>query len=180
MGFAIFYSPPRESPPLLICGINPSNFDGRNAPLDGPNNRAMLSGRIPETNSYLNNGHLFGERLMALFDRDLIRSAVGMNVWHFQAVANADKAPKDLRRNCEERTLRLIRATRPAAVLALGMPLLKAMDVPVHPMPDTRAAKRAEFHGIPVFYLSHPTGAHTRHDATHDAPVVHAAIKRVL
>lgn len=85
-GFAIFYTPPSYEPPLLIIGMNPSNFAGSGASLKAAPNAAMLEGKPPGVNSYLEHNHEFAIALRKGFAKhfNLLEAAVGMNVWYFQ------------------------------------------------------------------------------------------------
>jgi hypothetical protein len=178
-GFAIFYTPRIMNPRLLIVGQNPANFAGR-GPLTAFPNGVMLSAEAPTRNSYLEDDHGFAVALRQLFacHLDLLQSAVGMNVWHFQASsAQAVVAPRELRRFCQATTLSLIEAMKPAAVLCFGKRAfnvvrqkIKGTDI------DGTKALRVTTPLTQAWYVRHATGSWTKDAAFQDTPVVLAEI----
>jgi hypothetical protein len=172
VGFAIFYTPYRFSPELVIAGQNPSNFSGRNSPLTAPPNRDMLSGIRPTKSSYVEHEHLFASALGEAFEiiPELLADAVGMNVWHFQCVSEAEKAPKDLIEFCENNSERLVDSLSPRNVLCLGRVPWKALTRRDRGerVPDTKYAESVRIGDTTYYFTWHPTGSHDQRGAKDD------------
>lgn len=100
----------------------------------------MLAGRPPAASSYDVHEHLFGIALRAAFEDDpeLYAGCVGMNVWHFQCVAQAASAPEALRSFCEETTAELVAAMQPKNILRVGRQSFDALAREGRRVPGTR------------------------------------------
>lgn len=182
-GFAIFYTPPKPKPRLLIIGQNPSNFAGRGADLAAQPNGEMLSGKPPTVHSYLGHGHVFANEMRSVFagHEDLLEDVVGMNVWHFQAVSKAASAPKALRDYCEETTRTLIATMKPKAILCFGK---HAFDA-VRNGRGTVSISNDRVRGIDLgrsylWGVAHLTGSYTREEAAASTPIALDAIAAYL
>jgi hypothetical protein len=175
-GFAIFYTPPVYMPPLLIVGLNPSDFSDSKSLVAKPNG-LMLSGTIPTCNSYLDHKHDFAKKLGQLFagHEALLASAVGMNFWHFQCKAEDEpnKAPHPLRKHCADTTEALILAMKPRTILcfsSLAFERLCGRRTP-NSVPGTRS-RWVDVGETRIWYVYHPTGSRTRIVSAHDTPIV--------
>ena len=87
VGFCILYTPPKYNADIAVVGQNPSTFDGR----DGlsAEDKLMMSGNIPEVNSYMEHDHPFAEKLKRIFSDEngipnVLENCIGMNIWFFQ------------------------------------------------------------------------------------------------
>ena len=179
-GFAIFYTAPRYKPDLAIVGQNPSNFAGR-GPWTAEPNRTMLSGSIPNRNSYQEDKHFFAEALGSLFagHETLLAEAVGLNVWHFQASSSeAREAPKDLMAFCEATTLSIVRAMQPKAIICFGRPAFCTLTgrSSGHHVAGTLRGEWLDVDGSRVWFVYHPSASWARNVAVHDTPLVVAEV----
>lgn len=182
-GFAIFYTELRFQPDLLIVGQNPSNFAGKNAGLIEPPNAEMLSGIPPTKNSYTEHGHLFGNALQTAFENNpaLLESAVGMNVWSFQCVLEANAAPLQLRSFCKATSRTLVTKMKPRTILCLGREAFNALhEARATSVKGTRKGEYSTFKSSPVWFVYHPTGSYSSEIAEHDLPIVIREIEAVL
>jgi len=182
VGFSILYTPPVFNPPLLIIGLNPANFAGAGADQAGEPNRTMLSGTPPTVNSYLQHDHVFARALRASFAgyEDLLASTVGMNVWHFQQVSDAAKAPKDLIAFCESTTFDIATTMKPQHVLCFSRQALNLCKTAGEVVEEGLAAERTSFTGATWWYVPHLTGPYTRAKAELAMPMVLDLIARDL
>ena len=182
VGFAILYTPARYRPNLLIVGQNPSDFSDNGDPGAEPNGE-MLSGSIPTRNSYLLDDHRFAKQLRKLFvgHRDLLASAVGMNVWYFQCTSGANGAPEPLRDYCAEATRTIVAAIGPRAVLCFGRPAFDALrGSDSGTIISGTKARRLSQRETEIWYVQHPTGARPPSVPAHDTPIVLTEIEAYL
>lgn len=179
-GFTIFYTPPAYQPPLLIVGMNPSNFAGEGASLKAAPNSEMLSGLPPTLNSYAVHNHVFAAALRKGFagHEALFGFAVGMNVWFFQWADNANAAPRELKRFCQEQTIALVEIINPAAILCLSSIAFSTLinGAAEFRVANTRA-RYADVKGRRIWYSFHPTGSRSRLVGAADLPIVLADIE---
>ncbi|HYK52299.1 MAG TPA: hypothetical protein VEV38_02090 [Candidatus Eremiobacteraceae bacterium] len=173
IGFTIFYTPPAFEAPLLIIGLNPSNFAG-SRDLTAIPNAAMLSGSPPDVNSYLAHKHEFALALQKGFANraTLLDHSVGMNLWYYQCTSGAIKAPILLRRHCEETTQVLVSAMRPRHVLCFAKQAFEKIAGGGVQVPRAITALKGASGDVVFWYVAHPTGSWTRGDAEHDLPIV--------
>ena len=175
-GFTIFYTPPALRPVLSIIGQNPSNFAGNGTWTAEPNG-VMLSGTIPDRNSYRDDRHFFANSLGTLFDgnEDLLADAVGLNAWHFQATSDdAKAAPQRLKRFCEATTRTVVGAMKPKTILCFSRYAFYALsrDRKGQPIKGTLKAEWLDIDESRVWYVYHPTSSRTRDISRHDSPIV--------
>ena len=139
----------------------------------------MLAGKPPLQSSYDEHEHLFGQTVRAAFEAhpSLYANSVGMNIWHFQCTAKADKAPKPLLDYCEGQSRDIVWAMRPEHVLCFGRSAFDALigkdDSDPVPSTKSRVARRGN---MTLWYVPHPTGRWTAGDAQHALPIVLAQI----
>lgn len=174
VGFCILYTPATFAPPLLIIALNPANFSGAGADLTSEPNGTMMSGRPPSVNSYLEHDHVFARALRNAFEgyEDLLASAVGMNVWHFQQASNAGGAPKDLKTFCERNSFEIATAMKPKHVICFSRQAFALCKTSGDVVEEGLAARRASFNGSTWWYVPHLTGSWTRKDAELAMPIV--------
>lgn len=183
-GFTIFYTPVVYRPKLLIVGQNPANFSGGFRPaLEDTPNRMMLSGIIPSENTYLTHNHSFARRLREAFlnDEHLLKDAVGMNVWHYQAVLDASKAPFVLRRFCETTTRHIISVINPIVIICIGSHAFNAIPGNRSEILNlARDVRQFDTNATRVIGLPHITGSYSWEACSKAMPVVIAALRSYL
>ena len=72
IGFCILYTSPSYNPDILIIGQNPSNFNQTNVMSD--EDMYMMSGQIPEINSYVQHDHKFALKIREVFHLKVINN----------------------------------------------------------------------------------------------------------
>ena len=132
--FAIFYTPVRLNPKLMMIGNNPSWFDKDNGYKGFEIVKGLMKGP-PKENSYLVHNHVYAQRMQDIFGRvgrsDLLADCVGMNRWWLQTGSENsswNRACKEysahmnqnLYEYCETRTKRIIELVKPEVVLLVG------------------------------------------------------------
>ena len=146
--FAIFYSLPTLKPDVVIIGNNPSWFH-KSDPKKAQENLYDLAGCIPEqnVNSYRDRGHTFGDQfcsiLAAINKEEWLDSLVGLNRFWVQTGSGgieevkeqSDKIEKgvfrELEKQCEERTRKLVQILSPKMVILFGGPAQRTFG-PIH------------------------------------------------
>jgi uracil-DNA glycosylase len=144
----------------------------------------MLSGKPPTVHSYIGPSHVFANEIRMVFgDHDkLLEQAVGMNLWHFQAVKNAASAPKPLRDFCEEITRTLVAAMKPATILCIGAYAFDALTkgISVDRLMGHSDIRTATVGTSKIFGVPHLTGSYTRVAAAACTPMAVDAIAKYL
>ena len=170
VGFCILYTPPKYNADIAVVGQNPSTFDGR----DGlsAEDKLMMSGNIPEVNSYMEHDHPFAEKLKRIFSDEngipnVLENCIGMNIWFFQGtdVSKEDGVQlKKIKDFCQRQTLKVLALLRPRVIFT---PSFKAFDICdnmniANSKTDSKGRRyfaEGSFGGeIPVFGCAHITG----------------------
>ena len=116
-GFSILWTPIRNKPKLLLCGLCVTDFGSIEE------NKKYLKGKIPSENIYLNANHKFGKNINNAFNdnKELFEKCVGLNLWHFQYVGSPfpNVHSDDVRKFCEENTYKIIEEVEPQIILSL-------------------------------------------------------------
>ena len=155
----------------MVVGQNPSAFTAGDD--SSKVDSLMMSGKIPNTNSYTEHNHDFAIKLREIFDYEakkpnILDRCVGMNMWFFQGTdvnEETDFQAKALREFCEKQTLRILGLLRPKTVFTSGF---KAFDLCNNmKKEDSMTTSRGQryfaegsFGGeIPIYGCPHITGA---------------------
>jgi len=157
--FAIFYTPVRYKPEIMMIGNNPSWFDKDNGDI-GYRIIKELMKSPPKDNSYLVHNHVYAKRMQDIFSRvgriDLLKNCVGMNRWWLQTGsenASWNRACKAYSLNlkqslyeyCETRTREIISLIKPKVALLVGAKAQKLLP-------------QETYLGIDIQHVSYPLG----------------------
>jgi hypothetical protein len=170
-GFCILYTPPLLNPDLMVIGQNPSVFTRHNGRSEV--DYLMMSGQIPNINSYTKHDHDFAIKLKEIFGYEaekanILDRCVGMNIWFFQGTDVNDETDfqaKTLRKFCEKQTLKILALLRPKTVFASGF---KAFDLcnNMKKRKEIKSSKGVRYYAegsfggkIPIYGCPHITGA---------------------
>ena len=171
IGFCILYTAPSYNPDILIIGQNPSNFNQTNEMSD--EDMYMMSGRIPEINSYLQHNHKFALKIREVFssesDKQYLLKSVGMNIWYAQG-SKLDQVKmtedlKDMKEFCKKQTFKMINILRPKTIFSIGFKVFDELNNK-DKHKDTlkfgkyRIYEEGELGNIPVYGCAHLTGAY--------------------
>ena len=167
-GFCIFYTKPSYNPDILIIGQNPSKFN----PTDDTSeeDKYMMSGRIPEINSYLRHNHKFALKLREVFasqyDEYFPPRSVGMNLWFAQGKLFNTPDTNNLKKFCKIQTLKLIKILKPKTILCIGFEVFRELNNQnIHKNTlkcrknIDRIYEEGKLADIPIFGCAHLTGA---------------------
>ena len=170
-GFCILYTIPTYNPDILIIGQNPSQFNQTNEMSD--EDIYMMSGRIPEINSYLNHNHKFALKIREVFssniDKEYLSNSVGMNIWYAQgSKLDQVKMTEDLRNMkefCKKQTFKMINILRPKTIFSIGFKVFdelnnKGKHEDTLKFDRYRIYEKGELGNIPIYGCAHLTGAY--------------------
>lgn len=170
VGFCILYTPPKFNANIAIVGQNPSTFDGRNGL--SAEDKVMMSGNIPDVNSYLEHKHPFATKLREIFnyeisDKNVLDNCVGMNIWFFQGTdVSKEKTAQlnDIKTFCEKQTRKVLALLRPRVIFTPSFEAFKVCDTKKlnKSKKDSKGRRyysEGSFGGeIPVYGCPHITG----------------------
>ena len=144
--FAIFYTPVRYKPKIMMIGNNPSWFDKDNGVIGHKIVKELMKAP-PKDNSYLVHNHVYANRMQDIFRRvggmDLLKNCVGMNRWWLQTGsqnASWNRACKaysfnlkqSLYEYCETRTREIISLIQPKVTLLVGAKAQKLLPQEIY------------------------------------------------
>ncbi len=177
VGFCILYTPPKFNAEIAIVGQNPSTFDGRKGL--SAEDKLMMSGHIPDVNSYLEHEHPFAEKLREIFKYEsgapnILDDCIGMNIWFFQGTdVSKEEATQskeetaqlnDIKTFCQRQTLKVLALLRPRVIFTPSFEAFKVCDNKKlnNSKKDSKGRRyysEGSFGGeIPVFGCAHITG----------------------
>lgn len=168
-GYAVFYSPVRLNPDVLIVGLNPggdeNSFDRASAI------------KIPSSHEYLTADYPMAVKVRKLFEdigyRSALESSVKLNLLFFrtrniQDWRKIEPAVRDpLEKFCKTKVVEIVRTLRPRIVMAEGIEVytaLKSLLIPEDPEPVMNESRKKMFLITPAREFSligvpHPTGS---------------------
>lgn len=179
-GYAVMYGPPLATPPVLLIGYQPGGRQISDIHLD----LAPEPSPWPEALEYATDTYPLARRLQEVFGAALLRECTGVNALFFKSpdvVTYREEVPLILRREAARLCLpwvqRIVRATAPRLVVAIGLDTLKLFG-PTRVV-EQNAAGRAlvtagEIGGRPALGVLHLSGAQI---ATADRVTITAALR---
>lgn len=168
-GFAIFYSPIKENPQLLIIGLNPG---GGEKDFD-PDKIAQ----IPKVHEYITENYNMAVTMRALFTNmgkmELLNASIKTNKYFFRTENEAEKNELPihaLEDYCDLKIIDIINKLEPKIILIEGVTVFDDIILLMNGNKDSPMLKENNFrlvqtgiiNGIKVIGLIHPTGERTR------------------
>ncbi len=166
LGFRILYSPPCDSPKLLLIGLQPGRDEKRK---DRDKAQQQMDG-WPAENEFATEDWCLAKRTRELVDVGALRASMAMDAIFFRSPNDDqwEKIPRETRKGlkefCLERTKSIIDRAKPSLIMAIGLGTFSMLtkEQGKLELPNNRQNRRlvvsGSVQGFPLIGIRHPTG----------------------